>query len=247
MLLKKLVFFARVIPLLIWFQISVFYGFVLALYRFRDPSLGFYLGRVVGYGGIVLAGVKYNIRNAERLYEIPNGVYIGNHQSAYDLAIIPYFVAKKTVCVAKKSFFYIPIFGILWWISNQIFIDRRRRDKAIGTMDGATKRIKHDGHSIWVFPEGTRNWLSDDSELLPFKKGCFHTAVQSEAPIVPVVVSPYNNVIDLDNYEFKGGVIDVQVLKPIHTKGLSKDDVDELTKTTNEAMIEAMRKLQGRA
>ena len=44
--------------------------------------------------------------------------------------------------------------------------------------------------SLWVFPEGTRH-LSKESDLLPFKKGGFHLAIQAGVPIVPVVCENY--------------------------------------------------------
>jgi len=46
---------------------------------------------------------------------------------------------------------------------------------------------------MWIFPEGTR---SKKSELLPFKKGAFHIAMQNKLPIVPVVISPYTFIND---------------------------------------------------
>lgn len=39
-----------------------------------------------------------------------------------------------------------------------------------------------------MFPEGTRG---NGVELLPFKKGAFHVAVNTQCPIQPVVVSKY--------------------------------------------------------
>lgn len=46
---------------------------------------------------------------------------------------------------------------------------------------------------LWIFPEGTR---SKRVNLLPFKKGAFHIAVQNKLPIVPVIVSPYTFIND---------------------------------------------------
>jgi len=45
---------------------------------------------------------------------------------------------------------------------------------------------------IWIYPEGTRNKDGKyTKKLLPFKRGAFKMAVACEAPIIPVVYSPY--------------------------------------------------------
>lgn len=40
-----------------------------------------------------------------------------------------------------------------------------------------------------MYPEGTRNKTCD--KLQPFKKGAFNLAIACQAPIIPVVTSPY--------------------------------------------------------
>jgi hypothetical protein len=47
---------------------------------------------------------------------------------------------------------------------------------------------------LWMFPEGTRN--SSRTSLLPFKKGAFRVAITCQAPILPVVYSPYYFIDD---------------------------------------------------
>lgn len=52
-----------------------------------------------------------------------------------------------------------------------------------------------------MFPEGTRH---NGSTLLPFKKGAFHVAIESQTPLQPIVVSRYY-FLDSKNKIFSGG------------------------------------------
>lgn len=52
-----------------------------------------------------------------------------------------------------------------------------------------------------IFPEGTRH---SGDELLPFKKGAFNIAIESQAAILPVVVSKYE-FLDHKQYKFDTG------------------------------------------
>jgi lysophosphatidate acyltransferase len=58
--------------------------------------------------------------------------------------------------------------------------------------------------------EGTRSYFNKP-DLLPFKKGAFHLAVQAGVPVVPVVVQNYSHVLYLQKRTFEPGVIKVKV------------------------------------
>ncbi len=49
------------------------------------------------------------------------------------------------------------------------------------------KRLKI---SLFMYPEGTRH-LGPEADLLPFKKGGFHMAIQAGIPIIPMVTENY--------------------------------------------------------
>jgi len=48
--------------------------------------------------------------------------------------------------------------------------------------------------------------MSDEPNLLPFKKGAFHLAVQSGCPIIPVVCENYSKLLKKGKY-FKRGTL----------------------------------------
>lgn len=85
----------------------------------------------------------------------------------------------NTVSVGKKSLKWIPLFGLFFGISGNIYIDRSDRKQAINSFNEAIPRIKSNKLNIWLFPEGTRG---DSKALLPFKKGAFHLAIDAQVP-----------------------------------------------------------------
>lgn len=94
-------------------------------------------------------------------------------------------------------------------LSKTVFIDRGNRETARAAFDSAAKQMQTEKQSVYIFPEGTRSY-STKAELLPFKKGAFHLAVQAQVPIVPVVVANYSNVLNIKARIFNKGKIPVK-------------------------------------
>lgn len=94
-------------------------------------------------------------------------------------------------------------------LSKTVFIDRGNRETAKLAFDGAAQQMKQERQSVYIFPEGTRSYATKP-ELLPFKKGAFHLAVQAQVPVVPIVVANYSNVLHFQNRTFTSGKIPVK-------------------------------------
>jgi 1-acyl-sn-glycerol-3-phosphate acyltransferase len=153
------------------------------------------------------------------------------------LQIIP----EHTVCVAKDSLKWAPFFGLMWYASGNIFIERDNPGKARTVMNSAVRRMNETGDSIWIFPEGTRN---PGDKMLPFKKGAFHTAVQAQVPIVAAVVSPASHALSWPKRTFPGGHLYLRVLPPFETKGLKTEDVDGLIAKVHAEMSRTLAELK---
>ena len=125
-------------------------------------------------------------------------------------------------------------------LSKTVFIERKSRTQAVAAFDKAAEQMHKNRQSVYIFPEGTRSYY-DTPDLLPFKKGAFHLAVQAQVPIIPVAVANYTNVLDVKRKLFRPGTIPVRVAKPIFTKGKTKEDVDALIKETREVMHEELK------
>ncbi|KAI1417619.1 acyltransferase-domain-containing protein [Hypoxylon sp. FL1857] len=181
-------------------------------------------------------GVTFEIIDPKRHLEtVRPAVFIGNHQTELDVLMLGCMFPKYCSVTAKKALKKVPFLGWFMSLSGTIFIDRKNSKDARQAMSGAAMEIQKRKQSVYIFPEGTRSY-SKEPELLPFKKGAFHLAVQAGVPIVPVVVANYSHVLYIKGLVFKSGKIPVKVLDPIPTAGLKTEDVDELTRRTRELM-----------
>ncbi|KAF2085441.1 putative 1-acylglycerol-3-phosphate acyltransferase [Saccharata proteae CBS 121410] len=209
--------------------------------------------RVVGYGGLsqwtvgrsfkwimwLTTGVAFEVVEGEEYLSERPAVFIGNHQTELDVLMLGCIFPKYCSVTAKKSLKYVPFLGWFMALSKSVFIDRANRQSARAAFDDAAKFMQDHKQSVYIFPEGTRSY-SEKPELLPFKKGAFHLAVQAQVPIVPIVVANYSNVLNIKRRIFRGGVIPVTVLPPVHTKGLTAEAVDGLTQSTRDAMLKEL-------
>ena len=173
----------------------------------------------------------------------PSGgfLYFSNHHSMLD--ILALFVALKDtpfVFAAKKELFRVPFIGWHLRLAGYVEVDRDNRDRAISAYAKAARQIRERGTIVTVYPEGTR---SMDGSVLPFKKGAFVLAIESQVPIVPIGVDGAQLALRKHSLRLYGHPIRVVVGAPIETRGLTMADRDDLLRKTRLAVID----LHGRA
>ena len=93
-----------------------------------------------------------------------------------------------------------------------------------------------------VFPEGTRNHSPGVRDLLPCKKGAFTAAIAGQVPVLPVVFQHYQ-FLDTKSKILDPGHIQVSILNPIETRGLTAEDADDLAEKTRNLMLEELQRL----
>ncbi len=203
-----------------WFVVGTIVLFVatplLIYYRFRKKRENFY--KWCDWGARVwlrACGTDVSVTGLEHLDDDESYVFISNHRSYLDTATLYVFAGKRMGLVAKKELLKIPIFGYGMGIANVIAIDRSNREKARASMEKA-RQIMQDGYSFGVFAEGTR---AMPGELLPFKKGAIHLALQTNADIVPVVFKNTDRLMGKKTGVAFPGTIEMVILPPIKTGG----------------------------
>ncbi|XP_037048093.1 1-acyl-sn-glycerol-3-phosphate acyltransferase alpha [Bradysia coprophila] len=181
-----------------------------------------------------LMGLTYEVRGHDNIDRNKGGVVLINHQSGIDLVVLAYLwpILGRATVVAKKAILYAFPFGTGAWLWGTLFIDRTNRNDALNRLNKECDAIEQRANKILMFPEGTR---SQEEKLLPFKKGPFHLAIQSQSMIQPVVVSKYH-FLDSKNKHFEKGHNIISILPEISCKGLTKDDLPQLIEKTQNLM-----------
>ncbi|MCT9845184.1 1-acylglycerol-3-phosphate O-acyltransferase [Leclercia sp. 29361] len=213
------------------------FGCIYCLFSPRNPKHVATFGHMFARLG-PLFGVKVETRLPEGVEKHGNAIYIGNHQNNYDMITAAKIVQPPTVTVGKKSLLWVPFFGLLYWLTGNLLIDRNNRAKAHGTIAEVVNHFKKRRISIWMFPEGTR---SRGRGLLPFKTGAFHAAIAAGVPIIPVCVSNTSNKINLNR--LRNGLVIVEMLPPVDVSKYGKDQVRELAAHCRELMLNKIAEL----
>ncbi|MBT7610801.1 MAG: 1-acylglycerol-3-phosphate O-acyltransferase [Bacteriovoracaceae bacterium] len=213
-------------------------GLIICIFRPFHADNSWLTCQFMGQPMKLIMGLKYIIRGKEIIDPSRPCVFISNHQNNIDLIAGSLALPHRTVSLGKTSILYIPVFGLFYWLSGNILINRTNKRKAKESMEKVTYAIKNKNISVWVMPEGTR---SRGRGLMPFKNGAFRTAIDAEVPIVPICFNTYSKTANYN--KLHSGTIACQVLNPIQTTGLVKSDAAKLAKKCHALMSEALEKL----
>jgi len=187
-----------------------------------------------------LLGLDWKVRGETDLLKRPEAcVVVANHQSSIDLLgmFVIWGKLERVAALAKQSLMYYGSFGITAFLCGTVFVDRSNPQQAARKLNSASKTLKEEKTKLWIFPEGTRN--GDKSvEMLPFKKGAFHVAINSNLPIMPIVIARHNFLDSTEKF-FDSGTGYITVLPLIWPRGRSVEDLKEVTRNV---MIDELRK-----
>ena len=230
-----MLFLLRMLLMSLHFMFAGVLGVLIGICRPFNPDNSRLCARLYARPAMKILGLKVT-SDVDSLRDKPGTcVVIANHQSNYDLFVLGNVVPHRTVCIAKKSLKWVPLFGQLFWLAGNVLIDRGNAHKARRAMLTTTRTLQHEDTSIWVFPEGTRNF---GKGLLPFKKGAFHMAIAAGVQIVQVCVSNYVTHMKLNRWN--SGEVLIRSLAPIPTAGLTTEDVPALMQACQAQMDECI-------
>ena len=166
---------------------TIFIGYIPM--RLLDPKRRFahFIACLWGAGSFLparLLGVcRIRVEGKEKIPTDTPCVIVANHQSQLDI-LCTFCTFVPFLWVSKASMFKVPFVG--WGMALTGYIGLKRDDSAsIKEMLRDCRSAIEQGHSVLIFPEGTR---SKDGHVQRFKTGAFMIATRSKAPVVPLFI-----------------------------------------------------------
>lgn len=180
----------------------------------------------------MLTFIRYDFYGRENFRKGKSYIYVSNHTSFLDIPGLWMIIPGEKKPLAKKELLKIPVFG---WIARSaaVIVDRSSGESRKKSMD-KLKKILSGGTSILLFAEGTQNRSRE--VLQPFKDGAFRIAIDTQQPILPMVVVGAGPLMPPGTIRMKPGKVKIIVAPEIPTAGLTVEDQPGLKQKTFEVM-----------
>jgi len=163
------------------------------------------------FTGVRIAGVKVRTVGLDKLNPERTYIFMSNHVSNIDPPLLLPLIPRRTSVMAKKELFSYPILGKVMTLGALVPVDRGNRDAGISAVRAAADVIRQ-GINMTIFIEGKRSF---DGKLLPFKKGPFYLAAETDVPVVPVSIAGTHAIMPKTRFAIKPGVVTVTFHNPI--------------------------------
>ena len=168
---------------------------------------------------LLTTGVRVRVEGLDLVQPDKSYVFVCNHQSHYDTAVLFASLPQQLRIIAKDSLGRFPFVGWHLRRTGHILVDRRRPDR--NAIFGWADRLLRQGLSLIVYPEGTR---SPDGHVQRFKAGSFQIALQTGLPIVPLSISGTRRVMRKGDIAARGADVRLVLHAPIDTRDLAEAD-----------------------
>ena len=175
---------------------------------------------------VKISGAKIKVFGSENIPKDIPVVFISNHQGNFDIALFMSFIDKPKGYVAKIEMKKIPLLRTWMEFINCVFMDRSNLRKSAEAIINGVKILKK-GHSLVIFPEGTR---SKGDKIGDFKAGSFKLATKAKVPIVPVTINGSYKIMEANNGRIHPADVEIYIHPMIETASLSKEDKETLPK-----------------
>lgn len=215
---------------------------ILSVFAALDRSGKVYLwfARTWSQIGLLLFGIRLRVLGTEHIEQGLHYVYVANHSSYMDIPVLLAGIPDNLRLTLRRSLTRIPIWGWALLASPFLILDRSNPKLAAVTVRRAAERIRR-GASVLFFPEGTR---TPTGAMQAFKRGAFHLALQSGAPIVPVAIIGAYEILPRNQWLPKWGMrVTIKIGEPIQPRKVEPEKIRAEEMRVMKEAEERVRKL----
>lgn len=182
----------------------------------------------------VICCIDYHVEGSENIPHDRNGIIMSKHQSAWETFFLP-GKFKETAIILKRELYWVPFFGWGMAVTDPIAINRSDKSSAMAQIIKKGKACLQAGRWVLVFPEGTR---IAPGHVGKYRMGGARLAVEAGGyPVLPVAHNA-GRFWFRRKFIKRPGTVQVVFGPVIETKGLSPEQVLELTKTWIETTMQ---------
>jgi 1-acyl-sn-glycerol-3-phosphate acyltransferase len=165
----------------------------------------------------MLTRIRYEFHGKENFRKGQSYIYVSNHTSFLDLPGLAMLIPGEFRPLAKKELLKIPVFGLIARGAT-VIVDRSSGESRKRSLEKLKKTLA-EGISILLFAEGTQNRSKEI--LQPFKEGAFRLAIDTQMPVLPMVVIGAGPLMPPGTINLRPGLIKIVVGTEISTRGMT--------------------------
>lgn len=209
----------------------------------RDTRIPLAMARHLWSPGLLrIGGVRWEVEGLDNVDFSRPHFFAANHQSIVDTLTLYRVLPVPLLFILKEELRRVPFLG--WYVAamGMIFLPRGQRRRSLQNLELCRRRLDQ-GHSILMFPEGTR---SRDGRIGPFKPSIFLPAIDTGVSVVPVAMDGAGKIIPPGGFRLRPGTVRIALGRPVETSGLGREDRRALAQQVRERMLEQWQALQER-
>lgn len=172
----------------------------------------------------ILSFCPQKIINANNLTTASPVIFVANHSSYLDVALLAGLVPAGTRFVGKRSLFNIPVLKTILNAAKHIPVDKDNSAKSIDDINRLLLMLRS-GESILIFPEGT---FSSSIGLRPFKLSAFKIAADMNIPICPIAIQGTRKILRGNEFIMQPHAVKVTIGPLFYATGSDWNSIIEL-------------------
>jgi 1-acyl-sn-glycerol-3-phosphate acyltransferase len=208
-------------------------GLQMAMHRLVGPDNMQWLERLYTRGQVLLTGSRWRAHVDPAIDPKRAYMFFQNHVNHLDHCTMYAATGHFKQGVELEDHFRYPVYGAFMRSRGTLAV-KRGSARHFVTLRNQMRDEFGRGHSLLVFPEGTRTVTG---RLGEFQSGVFRIAVDLQAPIIPVTVTGMYRVMRKGSLLIRPGYdVTVYCDAPIQTKGLRRADIPQLMASVRAVM-----------